>query len=280
MPCRAAARLDGPGILATVKPPRESGGFKPSIIATVSCSTPALRGVDLIRLDAAHGTLAEITRTRASYSCPAMLDLPGPTSTARTSLLTTSEFLIFAAAEGFDWVTLNGVRELREIQHARELLLPSIQIASSTSAPEELGDTQFESIVAASDALVLSYGQLVARIGGDRARQQVGRALVACARQARPLLLSGGLLSTMVDSRMPEISQLEWLGEFANAGCAGFVLTEETAASPHAQLCVDTLEFVLAPLTATVCRRQSGFARVSASPGLFSQQAAVHPEDE
>jgi len=272
--------LDGPGILTSVNPPRQSSSFKPSIIATVACGTPILRGADLIRVDASHGTLAEITRTRASYSCPVILDLPGPSSHARTSLLTTSEFLIFASAEGFDWVTLNGVRELRELQHARELLLPSIQIASCVSLPDELGDTQMESIVAASDALVLPYGELVARSGGDRARQQVGRALVACARRRRPLLLSGGLLSTMVDSRMPEISQLEWIGEFANAGCAGFILAEETAASPHAQLCVDTLEFVLAPLTATVCRRQAGFARVAAAPGLFTEVAATQAEEE
>jgi pyruvate kinase len=263
-----------------VHPPRRRDSFKPSIIVTVSSDTPILRGMDLIRLDAAHGTLAEISRTRASYSCPAMLDLPGPSSHARTSLLTTSEFLIFASAEGFDWVTLNGVREIREVQRARELLLPSIQLASAICELDELGDAQLGAIVAASDALVLRYGDLETRLGGDRARQQVGRALVACARQRRPLLLSGGLLSTMVDSRMPEISQLEWIGEFAHAGCAGFILTEETAASPHSQLCVDTLEFVLAPLAATVCRRQSGFARVAAAPGLFSGQAVAPAEDE
>ncbi len=266
--------------MATVRPRRQEKRIRPSIIATVTPTTPQLQGVDLIRLDAAHGSLADFSRVRASYSCPALLDLPGPSNHRRTSLLTTSEFLIYASAESFEWVSLNGVRGTTEIFHARELLLPSIQLACSLPCPDELGDAEFESIIAASDALVLPYGDYLREMGEDRANRQIERALVACARQYRPLLLSGGILSTMMNSRMPKISQLEWISEFAHAGCSGFVLTEETAASPHAQLCIETLGFVLAPLAVNSCQHQPGYARVATAPRLFGRQTAAMQEKE
>ena len=253
--------------MAVVHPTRTKSSPVPKILATVSEQTPALDGVDIIRLDASHGSLRELCRLRSRYDLPSFLDLPGPSDHDRTSLLTTSEFLIFAATEAFEWVGLRGITGNEDLMRARDLLPLSTHLACTVSGVKSLNDHELRNIASAADALILPYGEVVQCLGSDAARRQMERFLVLASEARRPLLLSGGLLSTMVDSVMPEISQLEMLAEFAFDGCAGFVLIEETAASPHAQLCVDTLEMVLAPWKASPPRHQ-GTARVAGAPML------------
>jgi pyruvate kinase len=221
----------------------------PLVIATVGPDTTWLDGVDMVRIDAAHGSLAQLGRLRASYDCPALLDLPGCDTTRRTSLLTTSEFLVFASAEGFSWIGLRGVLGVEEIHRAREALDPSVRVAASVHLPDQLTDQELGDVASAADALVLPFGHLAAELGVECAVHHVERALVVACRRRRPLLLAGGLLSSMTRSIMPEIEQLERLAAFAQDGCAGFVLTDETSGCPHPQLSVDTLHLVLGPVS-------------------------------
>jgi len=251
--------------MAPVRPARPLRCDRPRILATIEAQTPSLHGIDLVRLDASRGSLQEICRLRARCTQPALLDLPGPGDPTRTSLLTTSEFLIFAAAEGFPWVGLRGVTGEEELLRARELLAPTTRIACTPGALEEMDDPTLSQLAAAADAVVVPYGEMVRRIGPEMTRRHVERAMVLAAGRKRPLLLQGGLLDTMIDSVMPELSQLEELSEFAADGCAGFVLTEETTRSPHPQLCVDTLEMVLAPWK-DFPRQERGTARLGGPP--------------
>ncbi len=265
---RPAASLDGPGRMAVCEPPRPRHTPRPSIIATVGPRTPILQSVDLIRLDAAHGSLQEICEQRARYDCPAFLDLPGPETHSRTSLLTTTEFCLFASAEGIDWVGLRGVSSLAEVMRAREILDPSIRIAASVSQPQAISDAEWEAVATASDAIILPFEQLRTTLGFDSTLQHVERALVIAAKRQRPLLLRGGLLTTMLDSVMPEIDQLEMLSSLAQAGCAGFILTDETTGCDHPQLCVETLQMVLGPLVVRP-PREYGVARVANENGIL-----------
>lgn len=257
--------------MAPCKPQRPRCTARPSIIATVGSDTPLLRNVDLVRLDAAHGSLRELAERRARYDCPVILDLPGPTTRERTSLLTTSEFCLFASSEGIEWVGLRGVSGSTEVMRARDALEPSIRVASCVDRPHVIGDNELEAIAASSDAMVLPFDCLHSELGFDRALENFERVLVVAAKGQRPLLLRGGLLSTMQDSVMPEIEQLEILTAFAEAGCAGFILTDETACCEHAQLCVETLQLVLGPL-AVAPPREYGVARVVDDGGLFPHE--------
>lgn len=269
---RPAASLDGPGRMVVRETPRPHRTVRPSIIATVGPRTPALDELDLIRIDAAHGSLQELCSLRERYDCPTLLDLPGPETRHRTSLLTTTEFCLFASAESIEWVGLRGVGSLDEVFRAREVLDPSIRVASSVSRPHLLTDAEWEAIAAASDALVLPFDDLRADLGFERTVEHLERALVVSAKRQRPLLIRGGLLSTMLDSVMPELDQLEILSSMAEAGCAGFILTEETTNCPHARLCVETLRMVLGPL----CReapREFGVARVARRSSAHTDEA-------
>ena len=261
--------------MAFGRPSVPSPSAKPKILATVADGTPPLKGVDLVRIDASRASLQQICRLRARHGRPTLLDLPGPDDSDRTTLLTTSELAIFAAAEQFEWVGLRGVGRVEEVSRVRELLEPATRIACAPHGLEGLDDTSLAKLVTASDALIVPYGELVGSVGHEMARHHVERALTIAANHHRPLLLRGGLLETMVESVMPELSQLEELADFAADGCAGFILVEETTRSPHAQLCVDTLGMILAPWDPPV-PRQRGSARLAGAPMLAPQTITLH----
>ena len=112
---RFSARLDTSGILKPETHPQPQPS-RPWVIASVDGNTPALRDLDLVRLDSVSAPLHELTRLRDGYDCPALFDLPGPETPRSKSLLTATELLIFAAAARFEWVGLRGANNARPPQ--------------------------------------------------------------------------------------------------------------------------------------------------------------------
>ena len=262
-----AARLDGKCRPACTDTPPVPAWRRPRIIATIGPGTPLLDEIDMIRLDAAFGTMGELGRLRDDYDCPAILDIPGVDTRSRTSVLTTSELLVFAAAEAFDWVSLRSVTGAMEVERARNFLGGRCRLAASIARPEVL-EASLPAICHAADALIVNHGQLAAKVGLRDARCYIQQAIVEAMRHGKPCLIASGLLPSMIDSVMPEIFELEHLGGLTRDGCAGFILCEETASGLHPQICVETLQIVMGPWIATARPRPRG-AQLAGLPRIL-----------
>jgi hypothetical protein len=238
---REPARIDG-DVQAAVSLRHLPKPDRVRVILTVGAQTPHLERIDMVRIDAAHGTLQEMTAQRQSYGCPAMLDIPGMDTRDRTSVLTATELLIFAASERFEWVSLRGLDTSEPLDYARDLLDPSVKLAATVAAPR-VSERSLREICEAADCLILSREDLVRSVGARAVRECVQLGILEAANFGKPCLLATGLLHGGPLSDL----ELSGLAALAQDGCAGFIVGMGTAAAgvEPAQASIDSLQLAL-----------------------------------
>jgi hypothetical protein len=205
-----------------------------------------LERIDMVRVDAAHGTLQEMTAQRERFDCPAMLDVPGIDTYGRTSVLTTTELLIFAASEHFEWVSLRGLETSESLDYARDLLDPAVKLAA-TVATSRVSEKSLREICQAADCLILSREDLVRSVGARSVRECVQLGILEAANFGKPCLLATGLLHAGPISDL----ELSGLAALAQDGCAGFIVGvgASSAAAGPAQASIDSLQLALCSAT-------------------------------
>lgn len=235
---RSSASFDRVGAIALQRR-RTYDASRPRIIGTVAPGHPTLRGVDMVRIDAARPTLRGLAALRERQDVPVLLDLPGPQTRRGSSPLTTTELLVFAAAEGFEWVGLRGVGSAETIHRARPFLPGSTQLTATICSPKVLR-TQLGPICDAADAIHLDLRELERRRDGDL-RPLLQSAISAAAQRGKPCFLTNGVLPSMLESAQPGRGEMSRLASFLDDGGAGFVLIDEVVGGDHPQTCVDLL---------------------------------------
>lgn len=213
------------------------------VVATVDNRTPGLRGVDWIRIDGAEGTLQAIARRSAGRSLPVLFDVPGPQTRRRGSLLTTSEFLVFAAAEGFEWVNLRGVVHPDDVTYAREFLPSSVRLsvtlASARAVRESMG-----ALCSVADAVLLDRRALRNSLGTRRGDALLASAVRHASDRGTPTLLATDVLPSMLDSSEPSGKDVARLSDLVSDGLCGLVLTREVTATDDPQSRIDVARLV------------------------------------
>jgi len=156
--------------------------------------------------------------------------------------LTTTELLVFAAAEGFEWVGLRDVSSAETIHRARQFLPGSTQLTATISSPKALR-TELGAICDATDAIHLDLRELERR-GDSDLRSLLQSAIAAAAQRGKPCLLTNGVLPSMLDSPQPGPGEMSRLASFLDDGGAGFVLIDEVVIGDHAQTSIELLGFL------------------------------------
>lgn len=213
------------------------------VVATVGPQTPELKNVDWIRIDAAQGTLDAFAGRRSHQTSPVMFDIPGPRTRRTGSLLTTSEFLVFAAAEGFEWVNLRGVVDADDVLHARQFLAPSTRLSVTVASPAVLLRS-LPDLCETADAVIFARAELRRALGPHTAEDALRAAIHTAALHAAPPLLGSGILPSMLREAQPLPREVEELSELVDTGLRGLVLTRETTHGPDPQGAVDVARLV------------------------------------
>jgi pyruvate kinase len=261
----ASAHLDEVDLLGTVS---RMGRARmcPLVIASVDASTPVLHGMDWIRIDAARDGLHRSGSVRDRYEEPAMLDVPGPATRREGSSLTTSEFLVYAAAEEYEWVNLRGVQSVHEIERAREFLPESTRLTVTASTPNAL-QRSIDELCEEGDAVVLGCHELERVLGRHRVRDALRVAVLGAATKGKPCFAASGLLRSMLRSSRPGPRDLDRVTTLAQDGCAGFILSAETLEGAHAQSCVDVVRLVAEHAPGSTPSPRTGTRRPAARVG-------------
>ena len=213
------------------------------VVATVDGKGPHLRGVDWIRVDGAHGTLRALSGRREGWPQPVLFDVPGAGTRRRGTLLTRSEFLVFAAAEGFEWVNLRGVREPEEVIRAREFL-PSSARLSVTLDTQRTIRRELDAMCAIADAVLLDRRALRHALGGKRADALIGAAVRHATERETPTLLATDVLPSMHRDEQPGHRDMARLTDLVDDGLRGLVLTTEVTATRDPQERVDVARLI------------------------------------
>lgn len=231
--------LGGPFPAAAIE--REA---RAAVSITVRPQDPPVERADFVRIDAGHLPLHEIAGIRAVQHSPVLLDLPGSKTRRRSTMLTRSELLFYAASESYEWVNLRDIRGGEELQQARELLPDGIRLSASTGDLQALADWP-RWWWSCLDVLILDSESDESRLFEGRGGNALDVAMFWAARQGVPCFLMGSLLPSL---HHPNCSQIEEVGRLANivrAGCAGLILEElPPEGRGDSQLAVDVLRLV------------------------------------
>jgi hypothetical protein len=228
------------------QPAHDELEFRPRsvlVIASVDSLTPQLQGVDWIRIDGAAGTLEAINRPRQGHHHPVLFDVPGPRTRRRGSLLTTSEFLVFAAAEGFEWVNLRGVHHPVDVQRAREFLPSSVRLSVTVNSALVL-QGEIEGLYQTADAILLDRETLKHGLGSRRADQLLSDTVRSATAHGTPTLLTSGVLPSMLQQPRPSAFDVGRLTELVEDGLCGLVLDREITETEDPQSCIDVARLV------------------------------------
>ena len=213
------------------------------VVATLGPGTGELSGADWIRIDGAQGTLEALADHPSRRHTPTLFDVPGPRTRRSATLLTTTEFLVFAAAEGFEWVNLRGVTHPDEVEQARDFLPPSTRLSVTVGSPYVLQRSLVD-LCEVADAVLLARHELRRALGPGRGDETVRGAVRTALRHGAPPLLTSGLLPSLVRSGRPRPSDLHRLESLVEEGLRGLVLTRETTEGPDPQGSVDLTRLV------------------------------------
>lgn len=244
------------------------------VVATVDGKGPHLRGVDWIRVDGAHGTLRALSRRREGWAQPVLFDVPGPGTRRHGTLLTRAEFLVFAAAEGFEWVNLRGVREPEEVIRAREFLPPSTRLSVTLDTQRTIR-RELDAMCAIADAVLLDRRALRHALGSKRADALVGAAVRHATERETPTLLASDVLPSMHRDDQPGHRDMARLTDLVDDGLRGLVLTTEVTDTRDPQERVDVARLIAQQggAGAFVCHEVRPAARVAGRMRVVADEA-------
>jgi pyruvate kinase len=188
-----------------------------------------------------HGVEGERVKARVEQG-GGMRDHIGvhlPSKTMRISALTPKdkEDLVFGLSSGVDYIAMSFVRRaedlltIRDIAHAWGAPTPVIAKIETPDAVENL-----ESIVAASDGVMVARGDLGVEFPPERV-PVIQRQILAMARRVRrPVIVATEMLQSMTKSTRPTRAEASDVANAVYSGTDCLMLSGETATGDHPTL--------------------------------------------
>jgi hypothetical protein len=208
--------------------------------ATTGPADSPLERADFVRIDPSSLSLHEICRVREDQHAPALLDLPGARTRLRNTVLTRSEFLLYAATESYHWVNLRDIQSDAELIHARQLLPESVRLTASVRDIDSIQSWPSR-WWQHMDGLILDCADLGHGFCDGEFVNAIEVALLSAQLQEVPCYFLGPVLPSLNSQTQPRIEEIGRLAHLAGEGCAGIILSELPEDSEDAQLAVDVL---------------------------------------
>ncbi len=153
---RAGAFVDG--ITMVNLPTAGSAQRPPWLIAAPDREGNLADGIDLARIDASSLPPFRALEMKRQCDRPAMLEVPGRRTRRGNSLLTDTEFLIMAGAEGFDWITL-AEADPHAVDRARRFLPSRTQVAATICSYDH--EILLPDLCTVADAIIVDMNTLM-----------------------------------------------------------------------------------------------------------------------
>jgi pyruvate kinase len=162
-----------------------------------------------------------------------------PSKTMRISALTEKDKqdLVFGLSSGVDYIAMSFVRRAEDILQIREICqawgapTPVIAKIETPDAVENL-----ESVVAASDAVMVARGDLGVEFPPERVPVIQRQILGVARRVRRPVIVATEMLQSMTKSTRPTRAEASDVANAVYSGTDCVMLSGETATGDHPQL--------------------------------------------
>jgi len=206
-----------------------------------------------------------------------------PTRTLRISALTEKDKndLDFGLTQGVDYVALSFVRRADDLRLVREICqewgkpTPVIAKIETPDAVENL-----ESIVAASDAVMVARGDLGVEFPPERVPVIQRQILLVARRVRRPVIVATEMLQSMTKSTRPTRAEASDVANAVFAGADCVMLSGETANGDHPTLAASMMSAIAIEAEGSPFFEQQPYATRATSVAEAVARGAVNTARE
>ena len=150
--------------------------------------------------------------------------------------------LEFACELGVDWLALSFVQRAADVEEARELTRGRAAILSKIEKPSAV--EWFDSILAASDGIMVARGDLGVELPVQNVPPIQKRLVRKCRAKAKPVIVATQMLESMIDSPVPTRAEVSDVAAAIYEGADAVMLSAESAAGSFPIEAVTTMDNV------------------------------------
>ena len=206
-----------------------------------------------------------------------------PTRTMRIGALTEKDKtdLSFGLGQGIDYVALSFVRKADDMRLVREICeewgkpTPVVAKIETPDAVENL-----ESVVAASDAVMVARGDLGVEFPPERVPVIQRQILMVGRRVRRPVIVATEMLQSMTKSTRPTRAEASDVANAVFGGTDCLMLSGETANGDHPTLSVSMMSAIAAEAEKSAFYEQQPYATRATSVAEAVARGAVNTAKE
>lgn len=163
------------------------------------------------------------------------VNLPGITEKDKRDIL-------FARAQGVDFIALSFVRTAEDIAQARALLGADCHIKLIAKIENQEGVTNLDQIIAAADGIMVARGDLGAEIPLEYLPRVQRRIVRNCATQGKRVIVATHMLESMIEHPTPTRAEVTDVANAVYEEADAIMLSGETTVGKYPVRCVEMLD--------------------------------------
>ena len=181
--------------------------------------------------------------------------------------------LEFICGLGVDWLALSFVQRPEDVREARELAKGRAAILSKIEKPAAV--KVFDSILEASDAIMVARGDLGVELPVQNVPPIQKRLVRKCRAAAKPVIVATQMLESMIESPVPTRAEVSDVAAAIYEGADAVMLSAESAAGEYPVEAVTTMDNVARevesdPIYLDVIRASRGGPKASVADAIVS----------
>ncbi len=193
-----------------------------------------------------NGSVIAKANDDASIGSRRHVNLPGAKLTMPSITEKDWSDIGFGAEIGVDFVALSFVRSADEVEEVKGFL-HSKKSSAAVFAKIETREAveNIESIVAASDGIMVARGDLGAEMAFERIPVIQDRIVALCKAQGKPVIVATHMLESMIGKPMPTRAEVTDIAHAAMTATDSTMLSGETASGKYSLAALDAMHRVL-----------------------------------
>lgn len=181
--------------------------------------------------------------------------------------------LEFACALGVDWLALSFVQRREDVDEARKLAKGRAAILSKIEKPAAV--KAFQSILEASDAIMVARGDLGVELPVQNLPPIQKRLVHTCRKAGKPVIVATQMMESMIESPVPTRAEVSDVATAIYEGADAVMLSAESAAGSYPVEAVTTMAAIAVkveedPTYRTVIEASRSIQRETVADGIVS----------
>ena len=199
--------------------------------------------IELVALDVSHRAVTARVLHGGSVRSHKGMNLPGVSVSAPSITEKDWADVAFAVEQRLDYLALSFVRRAQDIAELRERIPKEMLVVAKVEKDSALDN--IESIVRASDAVMVARGDLGVELPFEEVPIAQKRIIALCNKLGRPVITATQMLESMITHPRPTRAEASDVANAILDGTDAVMLSAETAAGQYPRLAVEAMARII-----------------------------------